>query len=184
MNLRRAIDALSTCSQHLSSDLRLIVDRHRRAGRRFARVSTCTDMGSAVLTLLRTSIALRGAVGSSLGTRAALRWIFHVDVWTDAIGPGLSLPHPFNIVIGAGVTIGEGCTLMHNTTLQHARQTTIGDGAVIGAGAVVLADVQVGASSFCGANSVVTRDVPAATVVVGAPAREIRRSPEVRVHAS
>jgi serine O-acetyltransferase len=162
----------------LAADLGLVVSRHARAGARFPRVSTCADMSAAVLVLFRTSVALRRSLGTACGTRAALRWLFHVDVWTDEIGPGLSLPHPFNIVVGAGVEIGARCTLLHNVTIQHASHTTIGDGAVLGVGTVILADRRVGAGAFCGANSVVTHDVPAHAVVVGAPARVVRTANE------
>jgi serine acetyltransferase len=158
----------------LAADLGLVVARHERAGARFPRASTCSDMGAAVLVLLRSSVALRRSFGTACGTRAALRWLFHVDVWTDDIGPGLSLPHPFNIVVGAGVEIGAGCTLLHNVTIQHASHTTIGDGAVLGVGTVILADRRIGVGAFCGANSVVTHDVPPHAVVVGAPARVVR----------
>jgi serine O-acetyltransferase len=155
----------------LKADLEIVASRHARAGRPLAVLG---DMSAVALVLLRASIALRGAVGSALGTRTALRWIFHIDVWTDRIGAGLALPHPFNIVIGSGVTLGQGVTLLHNTTLQHAKATSIGDNVVLGVGAVVLADRTVGAGAFCGANSVVTRDVPAGATVVGVPARVLR----------
>jgi serine acetyltransferase len=174
--------ALRRVAADLREDLRIVA---RRVGHpeRLAHPSVLFDMSSAALILLRTSIGLRRTTGGSYGTRSVLKWVFHIDVWTDDIGPGLTLPHPFNIVIGSGVAIGHGCTIMHNTTIQHSTRTRIGDGAVLGAGAVILADRSVGRGSFCGANSVVTRDVPDDTVVVGVPAKPTRavksRSDEV-----
>jgi serine acetyltransferase len=169
----------------LTADLALVRARHARSGRAFPRLATCTDMSAAALVVLRTSIALRGALGSALGTRALLRWVFHIDVWTDAIGEGLSLPHPFNIVIGAGVRLGDRCTVLHNVTIQHATATRVGDDCVLATGAVVLADRSIGAGAFCGANSVVTRDVPPRAVVAGVPARVLRvhSTGEVSAHA-
>ena len=55
-----------------------------------------------------------------------------------------------------------------------ARGIVIEDGAWIGAGAVVLDGVRVGRGAVIGANSVVTRDVSAHTVALGAPARAVR----------
>lgn len=47
-------------------------------------------------------------------------------------------------------------------------------GARIGAGAVILAGLTIGEEAVVGAGSVVTKDVPAYTVVYGVPARKIR----------
>lgn len=47
--------------------------------------------------------------------------------------------------------------------------------AAIGTGAVVLAGVTIGESALVGAGSVVTKDVPPETVVVGNPARVLRK---------
>jgi serine O-acetyltransferase len=181
--LSRIAGAARDLRADLAADLALVAARHRRAGARFPRASTCADMSAAVLVLLRSSVALRRSLGTACGTRAALRWLFHVDIWTDDIGPGLSLPHPFNIVVGAGVDIGARCTLLHNVTIQHASHTTIGDGAVLGVGTVILADRSIGTGAFCGANSVVTRDVPPHAVVVGAPARVVRTADKTKTEA-
>lgn len=47
----------------------------------------------------------------------------------------------------------------------------VGNGATIGSGATVLGGVSIGANSLIGAGAVVTRDVPAESLVVGVPAR-------------
>ena len=56
-------------------------------------------------------------------------------------------------------------------------RTIIKRGASIGSGATILANVTVGERAMVGAGSVVTKDVPAGAVVVGNPARVLRRSP-------
>ena len=55
------------------------------------------------------------------------------------------------------------------------RGIVIEDGSWIGAGAIVLDGVRVGRGAVVGANAVVTRDVPPHTVVVGSPARVVKR---------
>jgi acetyltransferase-like isoleucine patch superfamily enzyme len=55
-------------------------------------------------------------------------------------------------------------------------RTVIKRGASIGSGATILANVTVGERAMVGAGSVVTKDVPAGAVVVGNPARVLRRS--------
>ena len=57
-------------------------------------------------------------------------------------------------------------------TLQR---TTVRRGASIGTGAVILGGIEIGARSIVGAGAVVTRDVPADSVVAGNPARILRR---------
>jgi serine acetyltransferase len=174
VKVRRLAVALVDGALAFRRDLEVVRSRNRRAHSRASLLGACTDMGALALGLLRTSIVLRRGTGRSWGTRGLLRWVFHIDVWTDDIGSGLALPHPFNIVIGSGVSLGADCTLMHNTTVQHARCTHIGDRVVLGTGCVVLADRRIGSDAMCGANSVVTRDVPERAVVVGAPAHVVR----------
>ena len=55
-----------------------------------------------------------------------------------------------------------------------ARPVRIEDNVWIGGGAILLPGVTVGDNSVIGAGAVVTRDVPANTVVAGNPARVIR----------
>jgi acetyltransferase-like isoleucine patch superfamily enzyme len=54
----------------------------------------------------------------------------------------------------------------------------ISEGAWIGAGAIILPGVTVGECSVVAAGSVVTKDVPAYTVVGGVPAKELKKIPK------
>jgi acetyltransferase-like isoleucine patch superfamily enzyme len=58
------------------------------------------------------------------------------------------------------------------------RGPTIRRGARIGGGAVLLPGIEIGEEAFVGAGAVVLHDVPPRTVVVGNPARVLRRVPE------
>jgi acetyltransferase-like isoleucine patch superfamily enzyme len=53
--------------------------------------------------------------------------------------------------------------------------TVIREGASLGSGATILAGIEVGAHAIVGAGSVVTKNVPAGTIVAGNPARVLRR---------
>lgn len=58
--------------------------------------------------------------------------------------------------------------------LEVAKPVTICDNVWIGGGAILLPGVQIGKNAVVGAGAVVSRDVPANTVVVGNPARVIK----------
>jgi maltose O-acetyltransferase len=64
--------------------------------------------------------------------------------------------------------------------LEYAEPIAVGDDAWLGGGAIVLPGVTIGDRAIVGAGSVVTRDVPADTVVAGNPARVIRSLEEAR----
>jgi acetyltransferase-like isoleucine patch superfamily enzyme len=59
--------------------------------------------------------------------------------------------------------------------ITNVAPVVIGDGAWLGENVVVLPGVRIGRGAVVGANAVVTTDVADHAVVVGAPAREVRR---------
>jgi acetyltransferase-like isoleucine patch superfamily enzyme len=69
---------------------------------------------------------------------------------------------------------------MGRTERRHElmKGPTIRRGARIGGGAVLCPGVEIGEEAFVGAGAVVTKDVPARTIVVGNPARVLRAVPE------
>lgn len=73
-------------------------------------------------------------------------------------------------MIGANVNIGAG-TITCNYDGSRKNRTTVGEDAFIGSATLLVAPVEVGAAARTGAGSVVTRDVPANTLVYGVPAR-------------
>lgn len=97
------------------------------------------------------------------------------------IGSGVLIDHGMGVVIGATAVIEDDVTLYHGVTLGAKgnetggkRHPTVKRGAFIGSGAKILGNITVGAHSKVGAGSVVVRDVPPGTTVVGIPARVVR----------
>ncbi len=54
-------------------------------------------------------------------------------------------------------------------------KTIVRKGASVGSGATILSNVTIGENAIVGAGSVVTKDVPANTIVAGNPARVLRK---------
>ncbi len=79
-----------------------------------------------------------------------------------------------NARVGKDVNIGAG-TVTCNYDGQEKHPTTIKDGVFIGSDSLLIAPLEIGENATTGAGSVVTKDVPPDTVVVGVPARKIRR---------
>lgn len=100
----------------------------------------------------------------------------YVEVKNSTLEPGVRAGH-FSYLgdatIGKDVSIGAG-TITCNFDGVNKNRTVIGDEAFIGCDTMLVAPIRVGARSITGAGSVVTRDVPDDTLVVGAPARAIR----------
>jgi len=123
------------------------------------------------------------------GFRLIARWVSQVvrlatgiEIHPGAvIGRRLFIDHGMGVVIGETTTIGDDVTLYQGVTLggtgkEHGkRHPTLGNGVVIGAGARVLGNIRIGDHSRVGANSVVLRDVPADSTVVGVPGHIIFR---------
>jgi serine O-acetyltransferase len=111
------------------------------------------------------------------------RRITGVDIHPAAtLGQGLFIDHAVGVVIGETAEVGEDVTIYQGVTLggtsleRGKRHPTVGDRVVIGAGAKVLGPLLVGDDARIGANSVVVRDVPAGSVVVGVPGQIIART--------
>lgn len=72
---------------------------------------------------------------------------------------------------GKPTVLEDYVTIGHRAVVHSAH---IESGCLIGIGAVILDGVRVGAGSIVGAGSVVTKDVPARSLIVGIPARKIK----------
>jgi len=75
--------------------------------------------------------------------------------------------------IGENTNIGAG-TITCNYDGKNKHETHIGDNVKIGSDTMLVAPVKVGHGAATGAGSVVTKDVEAGKLVVGAPARAIK----------
>lgn len=99
------------------------------------------------------------------------------EVKDSTLGPGVKMGHfsyVGNATIGANTNIGAG-TITCNYDGQKKYPTEIGEDVFIGSDSMLVAPLKIGNRSRTGAGAVVTKDVPDDTLVVGMPARAIRK---------
>jgi len=104
------------------------------------------------------------------------RFLTGIEIHPGAIiGRRFFIDHGMGIVIGETSEIGDNCSIYHGVTLggttwqKGKRHPTLEDDVVIGAGAKILGPITIGKGSHIGSNSVVVKNVPAASTVVGIP---------------
>lgn len=108
------------------------------------------------------------------------RFLTGIEIHPGAtIGRGLFIDHGTGIVIGETAEVGDNVTLYQGVTLggtgkeKGKRHPTIGDNVVVASGAKVLGSFSVGENSKIGAGSVVLKEVPPNSTVVGIPGQVV-----------
>jgi tetrahydrodipicolinate N-acetyltransferase len=99
-----------------------------------------------------------------------------------SIGEGTMID--MNVVVGGRAQIGKMCHIGAGSVVAgvieppSAQPVVIEDDVLVGANAVILEGVRIGKGSVVAAGAIVTQDVPEYSVVVGAPARVIKKVDE------
>ncbi|TAE61059.1 MAG: serine O-acetyltransferase [Nostocales cyanobacterium] len=103
------------------------------------------------------------------------------------IGKGVFIDHGMGVVIGETAIVGDYTLIYQGVTLGGTgketgkRHPTLGNHVVVGAGAKVLGNIQISDRVRIGAGSIVLRDVPADSTVVGIPGRIISPKQNKRI---
>lgn len=173
----------------IEADLRANVDHTQRTGLGF----WAWVIGKAVVTP-QVQVVVLHRLASAIA-RTPLRPLAFLLrsiglVWSGAeihpdahLGPGFALVHSNGVVVGPGVRTGIDCRLNPGVVLGEPGRGSsgdygfpvLGDHVTIGAHAVVLGTIHIGDGSVVGANSVVRGDVEDNVVVIGSPAKVVRR---------
>ena len=129
-------------------------------------------------------------IGRPVGEGFCLFPTFHTDYGRNIqVGRNVFLNSGCRFQDQGGITIGDGAQIGHNVvlaTLNHdpdpANRSQVIPGPIvigrnvwIGSNATVLPGVTIGDNAIVAAGAVVSRDVPANTVVGGVPARVLKR---------
>ncbi|KKW45148.1 hypothetical protein A3C94_00925 [Candidatus Kaiserbacteria bacterium RIFCSPHIGHO2_02_FULL_55_17] len=158
-----------------------------------ARITFTFDLNSSLLSrLLQARRALRLRPGfacvfwlrvNQLFVRKGWRGQLRLRMWRQYrfandispyanIGPGLVLPHPVDVTIGASATIGKNVTILNGVTIigtEGRGLPQIGDNVTIHTGAKIIKPIRIGDNSVIGALALCNKDVPPDSVMYGIP---------------
>lgn len=109
------------------------------------------------------------------------RWLTGIEIHPGAqVGRRFFIDHGMGVVIGQTTVIGDDCLIYQGVTLggtgkeKGKRHPTLGNRVIVGTGAKVLGNITIGDSTRIGAGSVVLKNVPPHSTVVGIPGRVVR----------
>ena len=110
------------------------------------------------------------------------RWLTGIEIHPAAeIGRRLFIDHGMGVVIGETAIVGDDVTLYQGVTLggtskeRGKRHPTLEQNVVVGGGAKILGNIIIGKNCRIGAGSVVLRNVPENSTVVGVPGHIVFR---------
>lgn len=116
-----------------------------------------------------------------------VRIITNIEIHPAAVlGKNFFIDHGSGVVIGETTVVGDNVTIYQGVTLggvsikREKRHPTLGNNIIVGAGAKVLGNITIGDYVQIGANSVVVKDVPSNSTVVGIPGRIIKMNGDLK----
>ncbi len=168
------------CIRTIKEDIQVIYERDP-AARTTLEILICYP-GLHALLIYRFShflwnhkLKLIGRILSQFG-----RFITGIEIHPGAtIGRRFFIDHGMGVVVGETSIIGDNVTLYQGVTLggkswkKEKRHPDLADHVVVGAGTKIIGPCIIGAYTRIGANSVVVRDTPPRSTVVGVPGRII-----------
>ena len=169
----------------IREDIRSILDRDPAAGS-WLMVVLCYPGLHAVWTHRITAPLWRAKF--RLIARLLSQWarlLTGIEIHPGAtIGRRVFIDHGAGVVIGETAIVGDDVTLYQGVTLggtgheRGKRHPTLREGVFVGSNAQVLGNICIGENSRVGAGSVVLRDVPPNSTVVGVPGHIVYQNGE------
>jgi serine O-acetyltransferase len=172
-------------SWKIRQDLRAVFDRDPAATSAVEVIFTYAGFHALVAYRIAHWLKIHGVPFVPRLISQVARWLTGVEIHPSAtIGNGFFIDHGMGVVIGETAEIGDFVTLFQGVTLggtgkeRGKRHPTLGNHVVVGAGAKILGGIKIGDNVKIGANSVVLKNVPPNSTVIGVPARVIKTQGE------
>lgn len=165
----------------IKSDVRAVFDNDPAARSRFEVIFTYSGLHAIWSHRIAHTFYNRGWFTLARIISQMNRFFTGIEIHPGArIGKRLFIDHGMGVVIGETCEIGDDVVIYQGVTLggsgkeKGKRHPSIGNNVVIGSGAKILGSFKVGDQCNIGANSVVLREVPDGSTVVGIPGKVVR----------
>ncbi|MCC6811070.1 MAG: serine acetyltransferase [Deltaproteobacteria bacterium] len=115
-----------------------------------------------------------GIPGAAQVASRLIRHIYAAEIhWDTEIAPGVSIVHGTGLVLSHRARVGQGCILFHNVTLgegidpetRESGAPTLENDVHIGPGCTLIGPITIGEGTKIMAGAVVTKSVPAGSIV-------------------
>lgn len=160
----------------MKEDIKCIFDQDPAARSTFEVVLTYSGLHAVWAHRVAHALFKRNLLFLARSVSQISRFFTGIEIHPGAqIGRRLFIDHGMGIVIGETCEIGDDVTIYQGVTLggtgkeKGKRHPTIHDNVLIATGAKVLGSITIGEGSKVGAGSVVLKDVPPSSTVVGIP---------------
>ena len=165
----------------IREDVRCVFERDPAARSTLEVIMTYPGLHAIILHRIANRLWLRGIRLTARLIASFNRTLTNIDIHPGAtIGRRFFIDHGAGVVVGETAEIGNDVTLYHGVTLggtswnKGKRHPTLGNGVMVGAGAKILGPIEIGSMARVGSNSVVVKDVPSESTVVGIPGKIVQ----------
>ncbi len=168
------------CKRNLQADIQAVFDRDPAARTTLEVILTYSGLHALWSHRIANFFYRRKAFLLARIISQLSRFFTGIEIHPGAtIGKGIFIDHGMGVVIGETCEIGDYVTIFQGVTLggtgkeKGKRHPTLEDHVMVSTGAKILGSIRVGRCAKIGAGSVVLRDVPANSTVVGVPGRVV-----------
>ena len=102
-------------------------------------------------------------------------FLYHCEISSRNIGPGLYIGHPYGITVNPNAVIGANCNIHKGVTIGQENRgkrkgaPKIGNEVWIGVNATIVGKITIGDDVLIAPNSYINCDVPSHSIVFGNP---------------